>query len=95
VSQEQVDYTALQRSEDALKDSNEFSATTKQSDLGWGTGPKDAVRYLPAQDAKLMFRFESPKSGKKTWIQVTMRHGLPDYRGGVSIFYATLRSYRR
>jgi hypothetical protein len=87
LSQEQVDCTALQRSEDALKGSREFSATTKQSDLRWGTGPNDAVRYVPAQDAKLMFRFESAKSGKKTWIQVIVRHGLPDYRGRVSIFF--------
>jgi hypothetical protein len=33
-----------------------------------------------------MFRFESPKSGKKTWIQVLVRPGFPDFRGRVSIF---------
>lgn len=73
-----------QRSENALKDIMEFSITTKQSDLGWGTGPKDAVRYLPAPDAKQMYLYKSIKTGRQTWMQVTVRSGHEDYRGKVS-----------
>ncbi|KAJ7595072.1 P-loop containing nucleoside triphosphate hydrolase protein [Mycena floridula] len=72
------------RSENALRDIMEFSITTKQSDLGWGTGPKDAVRYLPAPDAKQMFLYKSSKTGRNTWMQVTVRAGHEDFRGKVA-----------
>ncbi|KAJ7094211.1 hypothetical protein C8R44DRAFT_684782 [Mycena epipterygia] len=66
---------AYLRSANALQDAMEFTISTKQSDLGWGTGPKDTVRYMPAQDTKQQFLFESPNSGRSTWLQVVVKPG--------------------
>ncbi|KAJ6610641.1 hypothetical protein B0H10DRAFT_1883311 [Mycena sp. CBHHK59/15] len=70
---------AYLQSANALKDVMEFTISTKQSDLGWGTGPKDSVRYMPAHDSKQRFLFTSPRTGKSTWLQVIVRPGHENY----------------
>lgn len=64
----------------------ELTVTTKQSDLDWGTGSKEAVRYLPAPNTKQMFLYKSSKTGRHTWTQVTIEPGLEDYRGRVRAY---------
>ncbi|KAJ7764118.1 P-loop containing nucleoside triphosphate hydrolase protein [Mycena maculata] len=66
---------AYLRSVNALQDAMEFIISTKQSDLGWGTGPKDTVRYMPAHDTKQQFLFTSQNTGQKTWLQVVVQPG--------------------
>ncbi|KAJ7479279.1 hypothetical protein FB451DRAFT_1131411 [Mycena latifolia] len=66
---------AYLRSANALDEAMEFTISTRQSDLGWGTGPKDAVRYMPAHDAKQQFLFTSPTTGRSTWVQVVVKPG--------------------
>ncbi|KAJ7067514.1 hypothetical protein C8F01DRAFT_1121519 [Mycena amicta] len=66
---------AYLRSANALKGAMHFTISTKQSDLGWGDGPKDAVRFMPANDTKQQFLFTSPNSGKSTWLQVVVKPG--------------------
>ncbi|KAJ7658653.1 P-loop containing nucleoside triphosphate hydrolase protein [Mycena polygramma] len=61
---------AYLRSSDSLQDAMDLTISTKQSDLGWGTGPKDQVRYLPSQDTKQRFLFTSPSTGRSAWVQV-------------------------
>ncbi|KAJ7238904.1 hypothetical protein C8J57DRAFT_1373211 [Mycena rebaudengoi] len=63
------------RSSDAFKDIMELNVTTKQSDLGWGAGPKDSVRYTPAPDSMQRLLYTSPRSGKGTWVQVVIQSG--------------------
>ncbi|KAJ7893204.1 P-loop containing nucleoside triphosphate hydrolase protein [Mycena leptocephala] len=53
----------------------ELNVTTKQSDLGWGAGPKDSVRYTPAPDSMQRLLYTSPRSGKGTWVQVVIQSG--------------------
>ncbi|KAJ7634405.1 P-loop containing nucleoside triphosphate hydrolase protein [Roridomyces roridus] len=67
------------RSSDALKDIMELNVTTKQSDLGWGTGPKDAVRFMPAPESMQRLLFKSPRTGKSAWLQVVMTAGSPHW----------------
>ncbi|KAJ7775610.1 P-loop containing nucleoside triphosphate hydrolase protein [Mycena maculata] len=66
---------AYLRSANALQDAMEFIISTKQSDLGWGIGPKDTVRYMPAHDTKQQFLYTSPNTGQKTWLQVVVQPG--------------------
>ncbi|KAJ7208849.1 P-loop containing nucleoside triphosphate hydrolase protein [Mycena pura] len=66
---------AYLRSANALKENMHFTISTKQSDLGWGSGPKDAVRFMPASDTRQQFLFSSPDTGRKTWIQVVVKPG--------------------
>ncbi|KAJ6466149.1 hypothetical protein C8R47DRAFT_41803 [Mycena vitilis] len=66
---------AYLRSTDALQDTMDFTISTKQSDFGWGTGPKDRVRYMPAHDTKQRFLFTSPNTGQSTWLQVVVTPG--------------------
>ncbi|KAF8178832.1 hypothetical protein K438DRAFT_1843737 [Mycena galopus ATCC 62051] len=67
------------RSSDAFKDIMELNVTTKQSDLGWGTGPKDSVRYMPAPDSMQRLLFTSPRTGRGTWLQVVLKSGMSSY----------------
>jgi hypothetical protein len=53
----------------------EFSVSTKQSDVGWGASPKDAVRFRPAENIQTMFRYHSAQTGRNTWLQVTLSYG--------------------
>ncbi|KAJ7168046.1 hypothetical protein C8R46DRAFT_1034609 [Mycena filopes] len=66
---------AYLRSTNALEDTMDFTISTKQTDLGWGNGPKDGVRYLPAHDTKQRFLFTSPNTGRSTWLQVVVTPG--------------------
>ncbi|KAJ7772362.1 P-loop containing nucleoside triphosphate hydrolase protein [Mycena metata] len=66
---------AYLRSTNALEDTMDFTISTKQSDLGWGNGPKDTVRYMPAHDTKQRFLFASPNTGRSTWLQVVVTPG--------------------
>ncbi|KAJ7618772.1 P-loop containing nucleoside triphosphate hydrolase protein [Roridomyces roridus] len=63
------------RSANALQNAHEFTISTKQSQLNWGNGPKDDVRYLPAQNSKQQFLFTSPNTGRSTWLQVVINPG--------------------
>ncbi|KAJ7731579.1 hypothetical protein DFH07DRAFT_781238 [Mycena maculata] len=56
------------RSSNALTGIMDLNVTTKQSDLGWGTGPRDFVRYMPVPDSLQRFLFTSPRTGS-TWLQ--------------------------
>ncbi|KAJ7859819.1 P-loop containing nucleoside triphosphate hydrolase protein [Mycena olivaceomarginata] len=67
------------RSSDAFKEIMELNVTTKQSDLGWGTGPKDSVRYTPAPDSMQRLLFTSPRTGRSTWLQVVIQSGAPSW----------------
>ncbi|KAJ7899269.1 hypothetical protein B0H14DRAFT_3543654 [Mycena olivaceomarginata] len=66
---------AYLRSTNALRDTMDFTISTKQSDLGWGNGHKDTVRYMPAHDTKQRFLFTSERSGRGTWVQVVVTPG--------------------
>ncbi|KAF7317504.1 p-loop containing nucleoside triphosphate hydrolase protein [Mycena kentingensis (nom. inval.)] len=66
---------AYLRSRNALKGAMHFTISTKQSDVGWGDGPKDAVRFMPANDTKQQFLFTSPRTGRGTWLQVVVKPG--------------------
>ncbi|KAF7351818.1 p-loop containing nucleoside triphosphate hydrolase protein [Mycena venus] len=66
---------AYLRSANALGGTMDFTISTKQSDLGWGNGPKDTVRYMPAHDTKQRFLFENPRTGRSTWLQVVATPG--------------------
>ncbi|KAJ6559814.1 P-loop containing nucleoside triphosphate hydrolase protein [Mycena capillaripes] len=66
---------AYLRSTNALRDTMDFTISTKQSDLGWGNGSKDTVRYMPAHDTKQRFLFVSPNTGRSTWLQVVVTPG--------------------
>ncbi|KAJ6562735.1 P-loop containing nucleoside triphosphate hydrolase protein [Mycena vulgaris] len=70
---------AYLRSANALQDTMEFTISTKQSDLGWGTGPNDIVRYMPAHDAQQQFLFTSPTTGRSTWLQVVVTPGKANW----------------
>ncbi|KAJ7691401.1 hypothetical protein B0H17DRAFT_1179593, partial [Mycena rosella] len=63
-----VDREKEPRCANAVQDAMEFTISTTQSDLGWGTGPNDTVRYMPAHDAKQQFLFKSPNTGRSTWL---------------------------
>ncbi|KAJ6614964.1 P-loop containing nucleoside triphosphate hydrolase protein [Mycena sp. CBHHK59/15] len=67
------------RSSNALKDIMEYNISTKQSDLGWGTGPKDSVRYMPAPDSMQRYLFTSPRTGRSTWLQVIIHTGIQSW----------------
>ncbi|KAJ7434341.1 P-loop containing nucleoside triphosphate hydrolase protein [Mycena galericulata] len=67
------------RSSNALTDVMNLSVTTKQSDLGWGTGSKDAVRYMPAPESMQRFLFTSPRTGRSTWLQVVINSGVESW----------------
>jgi hypothetical protein len=58
-----------QRSSNVLQDLRILTVTTKQSDLGWGIGPRDGVRYMPAPESMQRFLFTSPRTGRSTWLQ--------------------------
>jgi hypothetical protein len=60
-----------------------FSITTKQSDVGWGTGPKDNVRFRPAEGIQQMFQYHSTQTGRKTWLQVKLSYGYNSHPGQV------------
>ncbi|KAF7369609.1 p-loop containing nucleoside triphosphate hydrolase protein [Mycena venus] len=86
------------RSSNAFKDIMELNATTKQSDLGWGAGPKDSVRYMPALDSMQRLLFTSPRTGKSTWLQVVLASGAPSWdssRVGGGSITVTLHSSDR
>jgi hypothetical protein len=76
-------HVPAQRSENVLNDVMEFSITTKQSDVGWGTGPNDAVRFRPAENVQQMFQYHSTRTGKKTWLQVSLSYGYSQYNAPV------------
>ncbi|KAJ6452448.1 hypothetical protein C8R45DRAFT_1040672 [Mycena sanguinolenta] len=86
------------RSSDAFKDIMELNASTKQSDLSWGTGPKDAVRYMPAPDSMQRLLFTSTRTGRGTWLQVVLKSGVtswdPNRSGGGSITVTLHSSHR-
>ncbi|KAJ7196666.1 P-loop containing nucleoside triphosphate hydrolase protein [Mycena pura] len=68
----------------------ELNVTTKQSDLGWGTGPKDSVRYMPSPESLQRLLFTSPRTGRGTWLQgLVIQSGVaswdPTRTGGGSI----------
>ncbi|KAJ7796248.1 P-loop containing nucleoside triphosphate hydrolase protein [Mycena olivaceomarginata] len=63
---------AYLRSTNALRDTMDFTISTKQSDLGWGNGHKDTVWYMPAHGTKQRFLFTSERSGRGTWVQVVV-----------------------
>ncbi|KAJ7473600.1 P-loop containing nucleoside triphosphate hydrolase protein [Mycena galericulata] len=67
------------RSSDAFNGVMELNVTTKQTDLGWGTGPKDSVRYMPAPDSMQRLLFVSPRTGKNAWVQVVLQSGVPSW----------------
>ncbi|KAJ6536501.1 P-loop containing nucleoside triphosphate hydrolase protein [Mycena vulgaris] len=67
------------RSSSALSNASEFTISTKQSDLRWGTGTKDSVRYIPTDEKKQQFLFTSPTTGKSTWLQVVIEPGHVSY----------------
>ncbi|KAJ7144501.1 hypothetical protein C8R44DRAFT_865415 [Mycena epipterygia] len=67
------------RSSSALQDVMEYKITTKQGNLGWGTGPKDAVRYMPAPDSVQRYLFTSSTTGRSTWIQVVVHTGIESW----------------
>ncbi|KAJ7477696.1 P-loop containing nucleoside triphosphate hydrolase protein [Mycena latifolia] len=67
------------RSSNALKDVMDYDVSTKQSNLGWGTGPKDSVRYMPSPNSLQRFLFTSPKTGRSTWLQVNIHTGIPSW----------------
>ncbi|KAF7369618.1 p-loop containing nucleoside triphosphate hydrolase protein [Mycena venus] len=75
------------RSSDALTNVMDYHISMKQSRLGWGTGPRDSVRYMPAPDSMQRFLFKSPRTGRSTWIQVIVHTGIEDWdsriRGGL------------
>ncbi|KAJ7926814.1 P-loop containing nucleoside triphosphate hydrolase protein [Mycena leptocephala] len=86
------------RSSNAFKDIMELNATTKQSDLGWGAGPKDSVRYMPALDSMQRLLFTSSRTGKSTWLQVVLASGAPSWdssRVGGGSITVTLHSSDR
>ncbi|CAK5283040.1 unnamed protein product [Mycena citricolor] len=70
---------AYLRSENALVHANTLTVSTKQSDLGWGTGADDLVCYLPAEESKQQFLFASPRTGVQTWLQVTVKPGTTSW----------------
>lgn len=70
-----------QRSLNVLNEVTEFTVTTKQSDLDWGAGSKDAIRYVPGEEGKQMFQYYSSCVRQKIWVQISMRYGSEDYRG--------------
>ncbi|KAF7340565.1 p-loop containing nucleoside triphosphate hydrolase protein [Mycena sanguinolenta] len=55
------------RSSDAFKDIMELNATTRQTDLGWGTGPKDANRERNLASSGTQVR--RPKLGHKQVLE--------------------------
>ncbi|KAJ7211424.1 hypothetical protein GGX14DRAFT_697434 [Mycena pura] len=57
------------RFSDALINVMDYHISMKQSHRGWGTDPGDLVRYMPAPDSMQRFLFESPRTGRSTWIQ--------------------------
>jgi hypothetical protein len=59
----------FQRSSDALTNVMDYHISMKQSHGGWGGGPRDTVRYMPAPDSMERFLFESPRTGRSTWVQ--------------------------
>ncbi|KAJ6455323.1 hypothetical protein C8R47DRAFT_1228270 [Mycena vitilis] len=67
------------RSSDALKDVMDYHVSMKQSHLDWGTGSRDAVRYMPATDCPELFLFKSPRTGRSTWIQVLIHTGIESW----------------
>ncbi|KAJ7775582.1 P-loop containing nucleoside triphosphate hydrolase protein [Mycena metata] len=67
------------RSSDALCDIMDYHISMKQSDLGWGTGPRDAVRFMPAPDSMQRFLFKSPRTGRSTWVQVLIHTGIESW----------------
>ncbi|KAJ7726602.1 P-loop containing nucleoside triphosphate hydrolase protein [Mycena olivaceomarginata] len=52
------------RSSDALTNVMDYHISMKQSHGGWGGGPRDTVRYMPAPDSMERFLFESPRTGR-------------------------------
>ncbi|CAK5275071.1 unnamed protein product, partial [Mycena citricolor] len=70
---------AYLRSENALLHANTLTVSTKQSDLGWGTGADDLVCYLPTEETKQQFLFTSPRTGVQTWLQVTVNPGITSW----------------
>ncbi|KAJ7181489.1 P-loop containing nucleoside triphosphate hydrolase protein [Mycena crocata] len=70
---------AYLRSNNALQDAMKFTISTKQSNLGWGTGPKDTVRYMPAHDSQQRFLYVSPNTGRSTWLQVVVKPGQQNW----------------
>ncbi|KAJ7508840.1 P-loop containing nucleoside triphosphate hydrolase protein [Mycena galericulata] len=76
---------AYLRSANVLRNVMELTISTKQSDLGWGNGPKDIVTYMPAHDSKQQFLFTSPKTGRSTWLQVVIAPGQPSWSGNTTI----------
>ncbi|KAK7023339.1 hypothetical protein R3P38DRAFT_1105839 [Favolaschia claudopus] len=67
------------RSFDVLTDVMDYHISLKQSHLGWGTGPRDAVRFLPAPDSMQRFLFKSPRTGRSTWVQVVIHTGVESW----------------
>ncbi|KAJ6592399.1 P-loop containing nucleoside triphosphate hydrolase protein [Mycena capillaripes] len=67
------------RSSEALANVMDYHVSMKQSHLGWGTGPKDEVRYMPAPDSTQRFLFKSPRTGRSTWIQVLINTGIESW----------------
>ncbi|KAJ6449374.1 P-loop containing nucleoside triphosphate hydrolase protein [Mycena sanguinolenta] len=63
------------RSTTALEHTMDVTISTKQTDLGWGNGAKDTVRYMPAHDTPQRFLFTSPETGRSTWLQVVVTPG--------------------
>ncbi|KAK6984871.1 hypothetical protein R3P38DRAFT_3231263 [Favolaschia claudopus] len=86
---------AFLRSVKVLQDFQDYSISTKQSDLDWGNGPQDLVRYLPAHDTKQQLLFTSPRTGKKTWLQFVVapghhnRSSSVETGGSITVMYAT------
>jgi len=68
----------------------DFSITTKQADASWGTGPKDVVRFRPAENIQQMFQYHSAQTGRKTWLQVTLSYGFPSHNGQVCRVFSIL-----
>ncbi|KAK7045086.1 p-loop containing nucleoside triphosphate hydrolase protein [Favolaschia claudopus] len=66
---------AFLKSANVLQDNLDYTISTKQSDLIWGNGPKDTVRYMPAHDTKQRYLFTSENTGRSTWLQVVVTPG--------------------
>ncbi|KAJ7479000.1 hypothetical protein FB451DRAFT_1240375 [Mycena latifolia] len=75
------------RSSDALKDVMEYDVSTKQSDVGWATSPKDFFQYIPSPHAVQLFHFTSPRTGRSTWLQVGVPQGI---RGSAPTYGETI-----
>ncbi|KAJ7251626.1 hypothetical protein C8J57DRAFT_1520437 [Mycena rebaudengoi] len=53
-----------------------YTVSTKQNDMGWATGARNSIHYLPGRDTVQQFLFKSPRTKLSTWLQVSVDTGL-------------------